>query len=108
MNWRKSDRDLAALYQRNPWLYVIEWRERLERCVRHLQGVQRLDPQEVAWEAKQLRDVADELHGIADRWEREAAKRTRIDALRNVAGRTPAEAAAYLAKADALEAARTT
>jgi hypothetical protein len=36
VNWRTSNADLAKLYERAPWLYMIEWRERLDRCVNHL------------------------------------------------------------------------
>lgn len=104
MNWRKSDKELSALYDSNPWLYVIEWRERLTRCVMHLSGVRGMTPQEVEWEAKELREAADDLIKLAEYWESEAKKQARIEALRNVEGRTPEEAAVFLAKADKLEA----
>lgn len=104
MNWRKSDKEMSALYARNPWLYVIEWRERLNRCVMHLSGARGMTPEEVEWEAKELREAADDLSRLADVWEAEAKEQARIEALRNVGGRTPEEAALYLAKADKLEA----
>ncbi|HTJ35914.1 MAG TPA: hypothetical protein VL738_22050 [Dactylosporangium sp.] len=107
MNWRKSSAELSRLYDRSPWLYMIEWRERLDRCVMHLDGGAvdgRLSPDEARMEAEQLRSTAEHLLHIAGRLTEQARKRELITALRNVDGRTPEEAAAFIAKADEIEA----
>jgi len=106
MNWRTSTAELARLYERSPWLYMIEWRERLDRCINHLSAAAidgKLDPGEAFLEAEQLRRSAEFLHSTADRLEAEARRREKIAALRNVDGRTPEEAATFMAKADELE-----
>jgi hypothetical protein len=107
MNWRKSSKELAALFERNPWLYMMEWRERLDRCVEHLHAglsAKTIDPDGARWEARSLRSTSEWLAQIADALEAHATKTERIAALRSVQGRTPEEAAAFLAKADELEA----
>jgi hypothetical protein len=105
VNWRKSDRELAALFERSPWLYMIEWRERLDRCVAHLQaGVDATwEPDEARLEAQSLRSTAEWLASIAGQLEERARKTERVTALRNIAGRTPEEAALFRAKADEIE-----
>lgn len=106
MNWRTSSADLAKLYERAPWLYMIEWRERLDRCVSHLQaGAQerRLEPDEARIEARSIRMTAAWLTAVAEQLEDGARRTERIDALRNVEGRTPEEAVMFRAKADELE-----
>jgi hypothetical protein len=105
MNWRKSDRELGELFKRSPWLYMIEWRERLDRCVMHLQaGVDApWEPGEARIEAESLRGTAEWLTAVAAQLEDRARKTERIAALRNVMGRTPEEAALFRAKADEIE-----
>jgi hypothetical protein len=105
MNWRTSDRDLAELFKRSPWLYMIEWRERLDRCVAHLQaGAQApWEPSEALLEARSLRSTAEWLIAVAAQLEDRARTAERVAALRNVTGRTPEEAALFSAKADELE-----
>lgn len=105
MNWRKSDVALAALFERSPWLYMIEWRERLDRCIAHLNaGVEApWEPDEARLEARSLRSSADWLIAVAGMLEDRARKTERITALRNTTGRTPEEAALFQAKADEIE-----
>lgn len=109
MNWRKSNAELTALHARVPWLYFVEWRERLDRCIQHLDGAasdrRQPEPDEAREEARRLRSSAEYLMHIADKLDAAAKKTERVRALRDTSGRTPAEAAAYLAKADELEAA---
>lgn len=110
MNWRKSNRDLAALFRRSPWLYMIEWRERLDRCVAHLQaGVEgQWEPDEARLEAESLRGTAEWLTAVAAQLEDRARMTERVAALRNVTGRTPEEAAMFRAKADEIDGRRVT
>lgn len=107
MNWRRSNAELSRLHKRSPWLYMIEWRERLDRCVMALDGGARekalLDPAAARLEAEQLRSSAEWLVLIAARLDKGARKTERVAALRNVEGRTAQEAAVYLAKADELD-----
>lgn len=105
MNWRKSNAELARLHARSPWLYMMEWRERLDRCVEQLHaGCTGLSPEAAEVEARQLRSTAEWLGQIADTMEARAHRDARIIALRRTTGRTPAEAKLYAEKADALEA----
>lgn len=62
------------------------------------------------YEQEELRWLVDDLTQYAHIWEEQIedlkkrkAKQEKVDALRNVAGREPEEAATYLAKADELE-----
>ena len=107
MNWRKSNAELAAYLERGaPFLYLSEWTQRLDRCINHLQAVEDYDlgmPEEVSFTTASLRSSAHWLLAVADRLDAAAARRARIAALRNVEGRTPEEARAFLAKADELE-----
>lgn len=109
MNWRKSNAELSALLERAPFLYLTEWRERLDRCVAHLQPAEDYDlgqPDEVRLTTDSLRLTAEWLLAVADRLDGAAVKRARIAALRDTTGRTPEEALAYQTKADELEAIR--
>lgn len=106
MNWRTSSAELSRLYNRSPWLYMIEWRERLERCVQHLEGGAsegRLDPGEALYEAEHLRHAAHSLTNLAELLEARAKTQEKITALRATMGRTTEETVAFLAKADELE-----
>lgn len=71
------------------------------------------DAEQNSYELKRLRWIAEEVAQYAEVMQRELDRlegtdrlAERVKALRQVAGRTPEEAAAYLAKADALESAR--
>lgn len=68
------------------------------------------DAEQNSYDLKRLRWVADEIaqyaevmHREIDRLEGVDRKAERIKSLREIQGRTPAEAAAFLAKADQLE-----
>jgi len=62
------------------------------------------DLQRLRWIADEVAEYAAVIQREVDRLEGVDRTSERVKALRQVAGRTPAEAAAYLAKADQLEA----
>lgn len=106
MNWRKSNAELAQWLEHAPFLYLSEWTQRLDRCISFLQAAEDHDlgtPDELKLSTDSMRSSAEWLLKVADRLDATAAQRARIVALRNVDGRTPEEAAAFLAKADELE-----
>lgn len=111
MNWRRTNKDLSELYKHSPWLYMIEWRERLERCIDHLEAGMAaappgMSPEETLYEVDDLRRHADSLTTLIEAMDRRARRQLKIAALRNVDGRTPEEADLFLAKADELASGR--